>query len=211
MSSKVKAYEIVSAIKEEIITGKLQPKERLKEEDIANRFNVSRTPVREALNILVNIGLAQEIPYKGAQVAMFDKHKIVELYQVRKVLEGLATELATPEITKEGKMQLDEMLVYMDTAISELNFEAYGKLQDEFHELIYSFCPNSYLRDLTKELLLKTVTFRRASSSTIKTSKSSNESHKKIVEAIHDNNPKLARRLTEDHVEIILKSLSVED
>lgn len=209
--SKVKAYEIVSTIKDEIINGKLHPKERLREEELAKKFNVSRTPVREALNILENIGLVEEIPYKGAQVAMFDKQKIVELYQVRKVLEGLATELATPNITSDGKLQLKELLDYMDKSISELDFAAYGKLQDEFHELIYSFCPNSYLKILTKELLLKTVIFRRASTSTIKNSKSSNESHKQIVAAIDDNNPTLARKIAEEHIDVILKSLKTED
>lgn len=94
-------------LREMIFSGQLHPNERLVESDLAERLNVSRTPVREALHKLVSEGLVAEAPRKGYVVAEFSPEFIIDNYTVREVLEGLAARLAAMHASELELMQLD--------------------------------------------------------------------------------------------------------
>ncbi|MGE0852664.1 MAG: GntR family transcriptional regulator [Hyphomicrobiaceae bacterium] len=97
-------------LREMIFSGQLHPNERLVESDLAERLNVSRTPVREALHRLVSEGLVAEAFRKGYVVAEFSAEFIIDNYTVREVLEGLAARLAAMHASELEIVQLDVKL-----------------------------------------------------------------------------------------------------
>src|SRR3954451_6049352 len=98
------------SLKAMIVTGQLPPGARVTEAELAARLNVSRTPVREALNRLEQDGLVTGRPRQGYNVSEFDLQMFREAFEIREVLDAYATELATGKITEQEKQQLREMI-----------------------------------------------------------------------------------------------------
>src|SRR5690606_28953047 len=82
---------------QEILTGQLRGGKRLVQADLANRFGVSTTPVREALQELASEGVVRLDPHRGAVVSEFSKHDLMEIFELRRVLEPIVMRLALPE------------------------------------------------------------------------------------------------------------------
>ena len=164
--TRLLADQIVAAVR----SGEFPPGARLRQETLADRFKVSRTPIREALRILEAKGVVQLIPNQGAVVRTPAPSEIREAYQVRAELEGLAAELAAEWIT-EGQIER--------LAIAEARFKAavealspggarsaarapargartrqptWVETNDEFHEVIVEAAGNRRLRDVLADL-----------------------------------------------------------
>lgn len=93
-----KADEIAMVIEEEILAGELPPGSVLRQEQLSERFEVSRTPVREALRQLAALGMVDFVPNRGVRVRSLSRDDLREAFLVRAELEGLAAELATPRM-----------------------------------------------------------------------------------------------------------------
>ena len=101
------AERVYDDLREAIIGGEYAPGERLRAEALATRFGTSRTPVREALMLLEGDGLVEIEPRRGAVVRTFDPADLVDLYEVRAVLEARAAALAAMHVTAEQLVALD--------------------------------------------------------------------------------------------------------
>jgi DNA-binding GntR family transcriptional regulator len=126
------------AIQRAIITGALAPGERLAAEALAHRFGTSRTPVREALLSLEAEGLVEIAPHKGAVVRPFDAAGLVELYELRAVIEPYAAARAAERIGRDGLAALEENCRLAD-ACGGADARAVQKqiaLNEEFHKLV---------------------------------------------------------------------------
>ena len=97
MSDGTKADDIALALEEAIVSGEIPPGSTLRQEHLSEQFQVSRTPVREALRRLAALGLVSFEPNRGVRVRMLSLDEIREAFMVRAELEGLATEIATLE------------------------------------------------------------------------------------------------------------------
>jgi DNA-binding GntR family transcriptional regulator len=97
-----KADDIALVIEEAIVSGELAPGAVLRQEQLSERFRVSRTPVREALRRLAALGLVSFEPNRGVRVRTISRDELREAFLVRAELEGLATELAVPRFTEDG-------------------------------------------------------------------------------------------------------------
>jgi len=134
-----------------IFGGTWKAGERLREEKLAAFFNVSRTPIREALQELAAVGLVELRPNCGALVAAFGPREVEEIYEVRALLESEAARLAGEHITtgelKEMQAELVDLLAApsRSTAWSRRTWQA----DHHLHSLIASRCPN---RRLTREI-----------------------------------------------------------
>src|SRR5207237_2145601 len=95
-----KADEIALALEDAIISGELAPGTVLRQEQLSARFDVSRTPVREALRRLASTGLVSFVPNRGVRVRQISTDELRQAFLVRAELEALVTGLATPRITK---------------------------------------------------------------------------------------------------------------
>src|SRR6266498_5412206 len=103
-----KADDIALVIEEAIVSGELAPGTVLRQEQLSEQFNVSRTPVREALRRLAALGLVSFVPNRGVRVRTISREELHEAFMVRAELESLATEVAATKITPEQLQELDE-------------------------------------------------------------------------------------------------------
>ena len=95
---KSRAHQLRDTLEDEIVNGRLQPGDRLDEASLAARFNVSRTPIREALQQLVAAGLVQSEPKRGTFVARIGIPQLIEMFEVMAELEGMCGRLAARRI-----------------------------------------------------------------------------------------------------------------
>ena len=100
------ADKIRKSMELEIIAGKLRPGDKLDELSLAERYNVSRTPIREAIAELAAEGLVETRPRRSAIVATFSIQQIIEMYEVLAVLEGLCANLAARRMSEEERDDL---------------------------------------------------------------------------------------------------------
>jgi len=147
--SRTLRTEVVDMLRDAIVTGKLKPGERLKENGLASQMSVSRSPIREAFRQLEQEGLIVSIPNQGSFVRAFDEDDVREIFTLRAALEDLACEI----ILKEKKLQPDDLerleayIEQQKEAVEAWDFDRLTKLDMDFHEFI---CKKSGLERLLK-------------------------------------------------------------
>jgi len=150
---------VAEHLRQAILGGEIGPGERIRQEEVADRFGASRLPVREALRILEAEGLTEHEPNKGARVPKLSAHEVDVIYQMRERLEPLAVSESIPHLTDEDLDRLEEI---------QEQIEANGDLSDflaldrEFHLLSYSGCPIDHLTGMVTRLWNSTQHYRRA-------------------------------------------------
>ena len=130
---------VFNTLRDAILTGKLVPGERLMENQLAEKLGVSRTPVREALRMLELENLVELVPRKGAQVLDMSEKDIINILEVRGVLEGLATGLACKKMSAEGLAELKGLEEELGTVMASsptvnVGYEVLSELPKERHE-----------------------------------------------------------------------------
>src|SRR5207237_3014802 len=100
-------------LREQILSGKLEPGAELAEVALSEQLGVSRGPIREAIGRLAAEGLVTVRPRRGAVVRSLSKDEFLELYQVREALEMMAVRLAVPKLEAEGIAELEELIAAM--------------------------------------------------------------------------------------------------
>ncbi len=141
-----------STLRDAIITGRLQPGEWLRQEALAQEMDVSQITVRDALNRLVGEGLAVRIPYKGVRVIALSQADLADIYAMRKLLEGLAAEIAAEHITDQELAYLRKLLP--DTVVQadpESVFSA-REANREFHETIIKASRHRFLIRVLRQI-----------------------------------------------------------
>lgn len=146
--SLTKQERVYQAIRERILSGAYGPGYRVVIDALAEEFGVSALPVREAIRRLEAEGLVVYRPNAGAQVAPADPAFFCEELAVLGVLEGYATALAYPHLTKGDIEALREINGNMVGAMERLDSLAFGRFNQEFHAVIYERCPNVALIEL---------------------------------------------------------------
>src|SRR5262245_31267876 len=147
---------MVELLRESVLSGELVPGERLLQEELAERFDVSATPVREAIQQLVAEGVLSHSPYKGVQVAEVDLDEARETYLIRAVLENLATRLAVPNLKISDLQYLNNLQAAIKAAIENGDITPIRKLNYDFHMRIYETAEAPQLLNLIKNLWVKT-------------------------------------------------------
>jgi DNA-binding GntR family transcriptional regulator len=148
-----------AAIRDDILSGRLKPGERLREEELTRQIGVSRTPIREALRRLENDGYTIVEANKGASVPVYNKRDVDEIYGLRALLEGHAARRAATRITPEQIQELERI----NTAIKKEvlaethsnDIEAHmrrSQLNQDFHEVILTASDNTRLFGIVRQL-----------------------------------------------------------
>lgn len=202
---------VFESLREAIIQGHLKPGERLMEIQLAEEMGVSRTPIREAVRKLELEGFVVMVPRKGAFVAGISVKDIIDVFEVRAALEGLAAGLAAVRITNEELENLERSLWAYSEESSKRDITGIVHTDTNFHELIYKASRNDRLFQIIIHLKEQIQRFRTTSLSQPGRSKDAIDEHRKIVEAISDRNVDLAQSLAREHIEtaeqILLSSL----
>jgi DNA-binding GntR family transcriptional regulator len=143
---------VFNTLRQEILTGKLKPGERLMEIHLANKLGVSRTPIREAIRKLELEGLVIMIPRRGAEVAQITLKSLEDVMEVRRALDVLAIELACDRMTDEDIEKLHEACASFDVAVTSKDTRQIAEADVDFHDIIVLSTNNSRLIQLVNNL-----------------------------------------------------------
>ena len=156
-----KQERVYREIRERILSGAYGPGYRVVIDALAEEFAVSALPVREAIRRLEAEGLVIFRPNAGAQVAPADPGLFDEEMTVLAVLEGYATAVAATELGEEEIARLTEITDKMVEAMERLDSLSFGRLNQEFHGLIYEHCPNAALVGMLRDVARRLDAIRR--------------------------------------------------
>lgn len=145
---------IIEAIRNAILSGELSPGKRLRQEELAKKFNASSTPVREALRALRAEGLLTYIPYKGMTVAGSSAADVKEIYLVRQYLEGLAARLAVEHLTDRELRRLEALQNQMEESVVAKDYRKLARLNHTFHTVLHHASGVRRLHEMISRLWL---------------------------------------------------------
>src|SRR5580700_3126708 len=160
---------IILRLRAEIASGEIAPGEKLSEARLAERFGVSRMPVRDALKELENAGFVTIEQRRGTFVRKMSRSEILDLFEVREAVEGMAARLCAYRANNDLLAQMDDAIQLMSRQVTALDMDGYSRTDERFHELILSGASNDRLSDhyrlLVQHLhrgLLSSIVTRRA-------------------------------------------------
>lgn len=145
--------QVTDAIREAIVLSDYEPGEKLSEKQLAEFYNVSRTPVREALKQLDREGLVQVMPRVGTIVAKPTLDELNELFELKESLEGLAASSFAKRIAPEEVTEIEQMIISMEEAVASNNLDLYVEANQQFHVAILEGSRNSKLKYILNLLL----------------------------------------------------------
>lgn len=187
-------------IKEEILTNRLRPGDPLRVEHFIKRLNLSRTPLREAIQQLEKEGLVEIRPRMGSFVSHIELREIVEMYQVRALLEGFAARLAAGRVSPDRLAELEEQLTRQPPG-SESDSAALTKAGLALHRLIVESCGNLVLTRFVVSLQDHFRRFRAVSPQLPERVQDFHREHLQILGALKEGDGVRAEQLIRRHLE----------
>jgi DNA-binding GntR family transcriptional regulator len=194
------ASDIAKRMEEEILRGRSRPGTRLDERELSERYKVSRTPVREALQRLSASGLAVARGLKGLQVAQMSVADLLDALSVVAELEALACVQAARRITPDQRELLQKAHEACGRAALRNEADAFYDANIDFHDAIAGASHNRVLQDELRRLSLKTAPYRRTITFQPGRMASSQVEHEAVLTAILANDPTGAGTLMRSHV-----------
>lgn len=196
------AVRLRDALEQEIATGELEPGTRLDEVTLAERFGVSRTPIREALLELAGSGLVEHRPRRGAVVAQLSVARLFEMFEVMAELEGMCVRLAVRRMSDWEQAALREACEACAAAAEAGDTDAYYYENGRFHDVIYSACGNSFLTEEARRLHRRLKPYRRLQLRVNNRMMTSLSEHRGIVEAIEAGDHDAAETRLKAHIAV---------
>lgn len=186
---------VVALIRELIITGELPAGKQLRQRDLAARFQVSQTPVREAMRRLESEGLVVGDTHRGFTVVEADIGSMEENYRIRAVLESLAASMAAGKIDEAGVAQLTEINERL-RQLPEDDVASYAELNRQFHFTIYEHAHSPLLLSLMR-LLWQAL---HGGPRVLRTHAESTRQHDRIIETLRRGDADAAAEATHEHI-----------
>lgn len=212
--SITRSVSITEALRCAILAGDFAPGERLLEVSLSERLNVSRTPIRAALQALAGEGLLVHTPNRGYYVRQFSLDDIVQAYEIRASLEGLAAKRAAQMgLTRELMKTAETALRDGDRLIEKGKFTAddrstYGKINSAFHDAIHAAGRSSMIKDLLRiSQQIAPASHHNVIAFEHRDVRRRHDDHHRIYEAILSRDGARAEMLMRDHVESVKLSL----
>ena len=195
------AYE---EIRDAIIGLRLQPGDSLREAALAERLGVSKTPVREALGRLEKEGLVETTSFKGAVVSSYSREDLIELYELRELLEGAAARTAAERSAPDALQRLREIVERSRALRAAGELDALADLLGEFDEVVYAQVENSRIAALIANLRAHLSRIGKLTEQIPGRVEASVEEHAAIVDAIAVRDADAAERLIRAHIRSVL-------
>ncbi len=188
------------SIEEAIATGRLLPATRLDEVDLATRFGVSRTPIREAFNLLLGEGLIETRPGRGVVVSRVTPERLIEMFEVMAELEVMCAQLAARRMSEEELAAIEKAHAACQGAVDARDPEAYFYANEHFHYAIYTASHNGFLFEQASALQRKLRPYRRLQLRVRNRIQRSFAEHQTIVDALREGNAEQLLTSVRNHV-----------
>jgi len=192
---------IVRTLEVDIVLGRLYPRERLVEEQLANRFKTTRHVVRQALLELEIAGLLVREANKGAMVCEYGADEVNQLYQMREIVERQAAMLISLPLDPEYNAQLGVLCDAHAAAIKASDMLRVVAANKEFHQVVYRLCGNTFLSDVIDEMAKKSNLVRFTSSTDLTRLKQARDEHYLILEALKKYDNKVLAEICVKHLQ----------
>ncbi|WP_082616626.1 GntR family transcriptional regulator [Massilia sp. Root418] len=199
---KNRSTELREDIEEMIAVGELTPGQHLDETELAARFEVSRTPIREALIQLASMGVVVIRPRRGAIVADLGPQQLVEMFEVMSELEATCGRLAARRMTPAEQQALLAAHQACKDALDAQEPDAYYYKNEAFHEAIYAGSHNQFLIEQARSLYRRLRPYRRLQLRVRNRLSNSYAEHDGVVQAILAGDGEKAAELLREHVMI---------
>ena len=194
------ADRVRAVLVEEILSGALGPGSRLDETGLAERFGVSRTPVREALQSLAASGLAERGHRRSFIVRRLEPESLGELFEALAEIEVLAARYAARRMTALERAILAELVREGDRLAEAGDAAAYAQLNMRFHQTLYDGAHNRFLSETAQNLRVRSAPYRQAQLTRPERLAQSQREHLRILRAIEAENPDAAAEAMHSHI-----------
>ncbi len=196
------ADRIREQLEQEIVAGAFSNGERLDEVTLSQRFDVSRTPVREALQALAASGLVEQIPRRGVFVRYPSFIEVIEMFEVMAELEAMCGRLATRRISKEGMKALEAAASACEQVLERGDTDEYYRENERFHHLLYEASGNAFLAAEASRLHKRLQPFRRLQLRVRGRMEQSMREHRDILTAFHSGDCAMAAKVMRAHIAV---------
>jgi len=188
---------------DEIVRGALKPGMTLDETELARRFGVSRTPVREAIRLLAASGLVETYAHRAAVVARPTTEQLTGMFEVMAELEALCASLAAARMTSTERRELEAAHDQLRALIHSGDPQRYHEINEAFHGVIYAGAHNAHLAELTLATRVRVSPYRRAQFRNLGRLAKSHIEHERVVMAILRGDRDGAAATMRAHISIV--------
>lgn len=195
--------ELREQLEQMILDGRLAPGERLDEMELARRFGLSRTPVREAIKALLAVGLAETRGRQGTHVALLSIPTLLEMFDVMSALEGLCARLAARRATPAERAAMRKVHEELIQAYETGDPVAFYKVNLKFHDLLYEAAHTHFIADQAIQLRRRIGAYRMRATYQPGRMLSTLSEHVRIMDAIDASDPEAARKAASEHVQLL--------
>jgi DNA-binding GntR family transcriptional regulator len=198
-----RAEELRLQLADDIVRGALPPGSPLDESEIARRFNVSRTPVREALRQLAVSGLVFSRAHRGAVVARPSLERLAGMFEAMAELEAICAGLAAERMPPAERQALEAVHEELRLLSYTGNPDRFHEVNERFHNAIYAGSQNSYIAEMTLATRVRVQPFRRAQFRNLGRLAKSHAEHDRVVVAIMRGDRNGAASAMRAHIELV--------
>lgn len=192
--------QIAEELRTMIVDGKLAPGQKIPEKELCEAFDISRTPLREALKVLATEGLVELLPQRGARVSVITEAERQELFPIIAALEALAAELACRSMTDAELAELKGLHRQMVAAYDRRDNLEYARLNRKIHLSIFEAARNGALQMLYSNMELRIRNIRHTVRQSDEDWARAVQDHEKILSALEARDEGLCARVLRDHV-----------
>lgn len=201
------AEETYLSLRTDIIYGRIAGGTPLVEDELAELYNVSRTPIREAMKRLEKDGLVICYPYRGSFVKEFTEKDVEEIFTIRKALEGICCRVAAEVITEENIRVLEENHQKSKEALMREDIVLADQLGDNLHLAIRTISNNSHIQDIFEQLSGQQEYFNVFTSKLEGRMQRSLEEHEAILNALKLHDGDLAEQKMREHMDSTMQEM----
>ncbi len=194
-------------IKDAIRHARLQPGQPISESRLSRQLGISRTPVREALQMLAQEGLVQIIPGRAVTVASPSVQDVMDAIHVRLLLEPEVVRLAAKHITPAQLETLQEAQAGLEQAIAAQDRAAWSRADNVYHETISAACPNQLLGELAMQYRNRVSYLSIDAQGNFERLAACTQEHRQIVDAIAAHDSETAAQAMREHIELFRQSI----
>ncbi|MBD1381996.1 GntR family transcriptional regulator [Metabacillus arenae] len=202
--------QIYRILKEQIINNEIPPGSKINVEEVQNQYQISKTPLKEALNKLQFEGLVTVKPRSGTYVSKPSKEEIIQVYDLRQAIEWKAIQLAIPHIPEKNIIDLKNKVISAEKQIFEGNYQPFFATDIEIHKIIFDYSKNRYIQRVKDTIDSHIHWFRILGATGQQRPYKSSIRHREILDAMHNYDISLAADLIKTHIEEV-KVAVIED